>query len=67
MQELAAGRILEQPVTGEWTPAISILLEDGPLLAINKPPGIITQGAPARVEGLVELARRYLKEVPQTG
>src|SRR6476661_3234535 len=41
---------------------LEILLEDGPLLAINKPAGIITQGAPRGVEGLVELARRYLKE-----
>lgn len=41
---------------------LEILLEDGPLLAINKPPGIITQGAPRGVEGLVELAKRYLKE-----
>lgn len=39
---------------------LDILLEDGPLLAINKPPGIITQGAPRGVEGLVELAKRYL-------
>jgi 23S rRNA pseudouridine1911/1915/1917 synthase len=40
---------------------LDILLEDGPLLAINKPPGIITQGAPRGVEGLVDLARSYLK------
>jgi 23S rRNA pseudouridine1911/1915/1917 synthase len=42
--------------------SLEILLEDGPLLAVNKPPGIITQGAPRGVEGLVELAKRYLKE-----
>lgn len=42
--------------------ALDILLEDGPLLAVNKPPGIITQGAPRGVAGLVELARDYLKE-----
>ena len=41
---------------------LDILLEDGPLLAINKPPGIITQGAPRGVDGLVELTKRYLKE-----
>ena len=41
---------------------LDILLEDGPLLAVNKPSGIITQGAPRGVEGLVELAKRYLKQ-----
>ena len=30
--------------------SLDILLEDGPLLAVNKPPGIITQGAPRGVE-----------------
>lgn len=41
---------------------LDILLEDGPLLAINKPSGIITQGAPRGVEGLVDLAKQYLRE-----
>ena len=41
---------------------LDILLEDGPLLAINKPSGIITQGAPRGVDGLVELTKRHLKE-----
>jgi len=41
---------------------LDILLEDGPLLAINKPSGIITQGAPRGVDGLVDLAKRYLQQ-----
>jgi 23S rRNA pseudouridine1911/1915/1917 synthase len=41
---------------------LDILLEDGPLLAVNKPSGIITQGAPRGVDGLVDLAKQFLRQ-----
>lgn len=41
--------------------ALEVLLEDGPLLAVNKPCGIITQGAPHGVDGLIDVVKRYLK------
>jgi 23S rRNA pseudouridine1911/1915/1917 synthase len=40
---------------------LDILCEDGPLLAVNKPPGLITQGAPQGVDSLVSLVKAYLK------
>lgn len=43
-------------------PNLDILLEDGPLIAVNKPPGVITQGAPKGVEGLVEQVKQHLKQ-----
>jgi 23S rRNA pseudouridine1911/1915/1917 synthase len=42
--------------------SLDILLEDGPLLAVNKPPGVITQGAPEGVTGLIDLVKQYLKD-----
>lgn len=41
---------------------LEILCEDGPVIAVNKPAGIISQGAPQGVDSLVELVKRYLKE-----
>ena len=41
---------------------IEILCEDGPLLAVNKPAGIITQGAPQGVDSLIDVVKRHLKE-----
>jgi 23S rRNA pseudouridine1911/1915/1917 synthase len=38
-----------------------ILCEDGPVLAVNKPAGMITQGAPRGVTGLIDLVKEYLK------
>ena len=40
---------------------LNVICEDGPVIAVNKPHGLITQGAPRGVESLVELVRRYLK------
>jgi len=37
-----------------------ILCEDGPVIAVNKPHGVITQGAPHGVDSLVDMVRRYL-------
>jgi 23S rRNA pseudouridine1911/1915/1917 synthase len=45
----------------EW-PAVEVLCEDGPVIAVNKPHGIITQGAPRGIESLVDLVRQYLKQ-----
>ncbi len=39
---------------------IEVLCEDGPVLAVNKPPGLISQGAPAGVESLISLVKDYI-------
>lgn len=41
---------------------LEILCEDGPLLAVNKPSGIISQGAPIGAESLVEQVKDYLRK-----
>lgn len=46
--------------------SLEILCEDGPVLAVNKPPGLISQGAPEGVESMISLtkawiARKYAK------
>lgn len=41
---------------------LDILCEDGPLLAVNKPAGIPTQGVPATVPSLEALVKDYLKQ-----
>jgi len=43
-------------------PDLEILLEDGPLIAVNKPPGMISQGAPKDAWGLVDEVKQYLKQ-----
>lgn len=40
---------------------LEILCEDGPVIAVNKPAGLISQGAPQGVSGLVDLVKEYLK------
>lgn len=42
-------------------PFLDVLCEDGPVIAVNKPSGIITQGAPHGVDSLVALVKQYLK------
>jgi len=39
---------------------IEVLCEDGPVLAVNKPPGLISQGAPVGVDSLITLVKDYL-------
>ncbi|WP_437187760.1 RluA family pseudouridine synthase [Planctomicrobium sp. SH668] len=43
-------------------PSIQVICEDGPLIAVNKASGVITQGAPHGVQSLVELVKDYLKQ-----
>lgn len=48
-----------------WLPmpeALEILCEDGPVIAVNKPAGVITQGAPPGVASLADLVKDYLKQ-----
>lgn len=45
----------------EQRPAVDIICEDGPLIAANKPPGLIAQGAPIGVDSLVNQVKEYLK------
>lgn len=40
---------------------IDILLEDGPLLAVNKPAGLLTQGGPQGIPSLEAMIKAYLK------
>jgi 23S rRNA pseudouridine1911/1915/1917 synthase len=42
-------------------PELEILCEDGPVIAVNKPAGIVVQGAPAGVANLADLVRDYLR------
>lgn len=42
-------------------PPLDILCEDGPLIAVNKPAGIVVQGAPRGVDNLADLVRDYLR------
>src|SRR5688500_9184592 len=42
--------------------ALEVLCEDGPVLAVNKPAGVISQGAPVGAVGLVELVTAYISE-----
>ena len=37
-----------------------IICEDGPVIAVNKPHGVIAQGAPRGVDSLVDQVKRYL-------
>ncbi len=41
---------------------LDVLCEDGPVIAVNKPAGIVVQGAPSGVENLADVVRAYLKE-----
>jgi 23S rRNA pseudouridine1911/1915/1917 synthase len=40
---------------------LDILCEDGPVIGVNKPAGIVVQGAPTGVENLADLVREYLR------
>ena len=42
-------------------PPLEILREDGPLLVVNKPPGISTQGVPGKYMTLESQVREYIK------
>jgi 23S rRNA pseudouridine1911/1915/1917 synthase len=42
--------------------SIEVLCEDGPVLAVNKPPGLISQGAPVGVESLISLVKDWVGE-----
>lgn len=41
---------------------MEILLEDGPLIAVNKPAGLLTQGVPHGQASLESLVKQYLRE-----
>ncbi|MBT5018936.1 RNA pseudouridine synthase [Planctomicrobium sp.] len=42
-------------------PKLNIICEDGPVIAVNKPSGVISQGAPAGLQSLAEQVKAYLK------
>src|SRR5436190_22987192 len=44
------------------TVALEVLCEDGPVLAVNKPAGLLTQGVPAGIPTLEALVKEYLKQ-----
>ncbi len=41
--------------------ALDIICEDGPVIAVNKPNGLISQGAPPGQENLIEQVKDYIK------
>ena len=43
------------------TPPLEILLEDGPVLAVHKPAGLLTQGVPRGIMTLEAQVKEYLK------
>lgn len=43
-------------------PNLQIICEDGPVIAINKPSGVISQGAPAGLQSLADQVKEYLKQ-----
>ena len=45
-----------------YLPPLEILLEDGPLIAVNKPGGLLTLGVPSGIPTLVGQVQAYLKE-----
>jgi 23S rRNA pseudouridine1911/1915/1917 synthase len=48
-------------VATRHTPGLDILLEDGPLIALNKPAGLLTQGVPHAQPTLEGHVKAYLK------
>ena len=48
------------PLTQQWP--LDILLEDGPLIALNKPAGLLTQGVPDALPTLEGQIKSYLKQ-----
>ncbi len=42
-------------------PKLSVICEDGPVIAVNKPSGVISQGAPAGMQSLAEQVKEYLR------
>ncbi len=40
---------------------LEVICEDGPVIAVNKPPGLISQGAPIGTPCLIGLVKDYLK------
>ncbi len=47
---------------GAGREVVEILLEDGPLIAVNKPAGLLTQGVPHGQASLESLVKQYLRE-----
>jgi 23S rRNA pseudouridine1911/1915/1917 synthase len=41
---------------------LEVICEDGPVIAVNKPPGLIAQGAPVGVDSLVSQVKDYLRK-----
>ncbi len=42
-------------------PWLNVICEDGPVIAVNKPSGVISQGAPAGMQSLAEQVKEYLR------
>jgi len=58
-------RIVEQEESALWSPdpgmTFDVLLEDGPLIAVNKPAGLLTQGVPHGLPSLESEVKQYLR------
>ena len=49
-------------MTADFFPPLDLLCEDGPVLAVNKPAGLLTQGVPHGIPTLEAQVRAYIKE-----
>ncbi|MBL4883799.1 MAG: RNA pseudouridine synthase [Planctomycetaceae bacterium] len=58
-RKLAATR---RPATEQEIASLEILCEDGPVIAVNKPAGMLSQGAPRDVLCLPDYVKGYLKK-----
>jgi 23S rRNA pseudouridine1911/1915/1917 synthase len=54
--------IQSHPCPPTELPPLQILLEDGPVLAVNKPAGVLTQGVPHGIPTLESQVKAFLKE-----
>lgn len=56
------GRMNQESITETGSDPDWLLLEDGPLIAVNKPAGILTEGIPAGEQTMVGLVKKWLAE-----
>ena len=62
MPNPADADLQSRPPLPKQLPPLQILLEDGPVLAVNKPAGVLTQGVPHGIPTLESQVKAFLKE-----
>lgn len=53
---------VEGHISTDSLPPLAVLCEDGPVLAVNKPAGLLTQGVPSGIPTLEAQVKAFLKE-----